>query len=201
MNSDQELVLQYLNGDIQAFNRLVWRWEQPILAFVMRMIGDQDSAQEITQKAFIKAYKNLKTLKDPAKFKTWLYQIAANLCRDELRRRKNLRHTSIDQAHEATRDGARTPDYMISNKETSPEYRWSQTEAKTIIRDALEKIPEEQRVVIIMKEYQGLKFKEIAEIMGQSINTIKSRMYYGINALRKIFEQWEINEEAFDYEL
>ena len=118
-----------------------------------------------------------------------------------LRRRKNLRHTSIDQAHAATHEGARTPDYMISNRETSPEYQWSQTEAQTIIRHALEKIPEEQRVVIIMKEYQGLKFKEIAEIMGQSINTIKSRMYYGLNALRKIFEQWEINEEAFDYEL
>lgn len=199
--TDQELIIKYLAGDIQAFNTIVHRWETPIFNFVLQMCGDYETSKDISQKVFIRVYKNLKTLKEHKKFKNWLYQIAANLCRDEIRRRSRRQTLSVESIQEAYEDGAMLPENLQSAPGNSPEQHWSHQEMRQIIEDALQKIPEEQRVVIVMKEFQGLKFIEIAEILEQSVNTIKSRMYYGLNALRKLFDQWNIRKEAFEYDV
>jgi len=201
MITDIDLIENYLAGDLGAFNRLVWRWEKPIYHFIFRMIGEPEAAREISQQTFIRVFKNIKKLKEPEKFRTWIYQIAANLCRDEIRKRQRSNSLSLEKFNEDTDNGATLPENLISQPRHAPDIQWGQTEAREIIEQALRKIPEEQRIVIIMKEYQGLKFSEIAEILNQSVNTIKSRMYYGLNALRKIFEQWEIQKEAFEYDM
>lgn len=201
MITDIDLIENYLAGDLEAFNRLVWRWEKPIYHFIFRMIGEPEAAREISQQTFIRVFKNLKKLKEPEKFRTWIYQIAANLCRDEIRKRQRSNSLSLEKFKEDNENGATLPENLISQPRHAPDIQWGQTEAREIIEQALRKIPEEQRIVIIMKEYQGLKFTEIAEILNQSVNTIKSRMYYGLNALRKIFEQWEIQKEAFEYDM
>lgn len=201
MITDIELIQAYLAGDVGAFNRLVWRWEKPIYHFIFRMIGDLESAKELSQQTFIRVFKNLKRLKEPQKFRTWIYQIAANLCRDEIRKRQRANAFSLEKIKEDNEKGAVLPQNLVSQPRQAPDVQWGQTEAREIIEQALNQIPEEQRIVIIMKEYQGLKFTEIAEILNQSVNTIKSRMYYGLNALRKIFEQWEIQKEAFEYDM
>ncbi|MBN1351204.1 sigma-70 family RNA polymerase sigma factor [candidate division KSB1 bacterium] len=199
--TDSDLIQKYTSGDINAFNQLVWRWEKPIFNFILKMCCDFELSKEICQKTFIRAYKSLKKLKDPAKFKSWLYQIAVNLCRDEIRRTAQQRTVSLDKLHEESNQGAILPENLMIREDGSPESCWGRKEARQLIHKALNTIPEEQRIVIIMKEYQGLKFYEIAEILNQSINTIKSRMYYGLSALRKVFEQWNIQKEAFEYEL
>lgn len=84
--TDTELIQKFLSGDIDAFNRLVWRWEKPIFNFILKMCCDFEASKDICQKTFIRAYKSLRKLKDHAKFKSWLYQIAVNLCRDEIRK-------------------------------------------------------------------------------------------------------------------
>lgn len=198
---DVELIEKYLLGDIAAFNRLVWRWEKQIYNFSWRMCGDPEASKDICQKTFIRVYKSLKKLKDPLKFKTWLYQIAANLCRDEIRRRQKHITLSVENLQNAYEEGAMLPEKLISNPRNSPEFFLNQTNIREFIKKALDQIPEEQRIVIVMKEYQGLKFTEIAEILEQSVNTIKSRMYYGLSALRKVFEQWDIKKEALQYDL
>lgn len=199
--TDTELIEKFLIGEIGAFNKIVWRWEKSIFNFILKMNGDFETSKDICQKTFIRAYKSLKKLKDHTKFKTWLYQIAVNLCRDELRRKKQHNMVSIEKLQEDCEEGAILPENLISKGCNSPDFQRNQEEIRSLLNEAFKKIPEEQRVVIIMKEYQGLKFSEIAEILNQSTNTIKSRMYYGLAALRKVFEQWDIKKEAFDYDV
>jgi len=199
--TDEELIQKFKAGNVNAFNQLVWRWEKPIFNFILKMCGDIDTSKDICQRTFIRAYNSLRKLKSPEKFKSWLYQIALNLCRDEIRSHSKRNWVSLEKIQADSDDGAALPESLRSQRANSPEHQWEKTELCLYLAEALKQIPEEQRVVIIMKEYQGLKFSEIAEILNQSINTIKSRMYYGLTALRKVFEQWEINKEAFEYDV
>jgi len=198
--NDEQLILKFLNGDAGAFNTLVWRWEKPIFNFILRYIGDEDASKDVLQQTFIRAYKSLKRLKDRERFSCWLYSIALNQCHDEQRKqRKN--HFSID-------DGGCDDDSEFKGKRVTLWDADARTESaihheniSEILNRALQQIPAEQRIVIIMKEYHGLKFTEIEEILEVPINTVKSRMYYGLSALQKIFKQWGIDREVVGYEM
>ncbi len=187
---DAKLVQDFWGGDIQAFNSLVQRWQPPIHRFAFRFFNNSDEAHDITQQTFIKAYQKMDTLDDADKFSSWLYRIANNLCLDELKRAGRKRTSSLEALKVA-------PAQPVTD---SPDVEYSQAEATILLNKALIQIPTEQRVVIIMKQYENLTFKEIAEILDESINTVKSRMYYGLKALRDIFNQWNLTKEAFEYE-
>ncbi|RMD92189.1 MAG: sigma-70 family RNA polymerase sigma factor [Calditrichaeota bacterium] len=197
--TDDQLIDRFLDGNIQAFNLLVGRWHKPIYNFTLRYLGNPEDAKDITQKTFIKVYKNIKKLKDRKKFSAWLYQIALNLCRDETKRRHRL--LSIQTLEKNNHRGAMDAMPSLSEKAPNPEKQLQRSELKNILQQALNHIPEEQKIVVIMKELQGFKFTEIAEILDTPVNTVKSRMYYGLNALRKVLNQWKINKEAIHYEL
>ena len=199
--TDIELINRYIDGDRFCFNSLVWKWEKAIYNFVLRYLGKKEQARDITQRTFIRAYKNLHKLRDRKRFASWLYQIAANLCKDELKKLANRDLLSIDLIQENNENGHLMPEELVELSKNNPDAEMNQKQIRNIIQKALQQLPEEQRVVIIMKEYQGLKFKEIAEALDESINTVKSRMYYGLNGLRKIFQKWELTEEVLSYEM
>ncbi|MFN1835612.1 RNA polymerase sigma factor [Balneola sp. MJW-20] len=186
---DAQLVQNFLGGDHQAFNELVKRWQNKIHRFAYRFFASSDDAAEITQKTFIRAYQKMDTLDDAGKFGSWLYTIANNLCLDELKRVGRKRATS----YEALKTAPQT------DVATGADERLHRNEAIVLLHKALLQLPPEQRLVVIMKEYEGLKFREIAEILDESENTVKSRMYYGLNALKKTFDSWNINQEVFNY--
>lgn len=184
--TDAKLVEEFRGGNMDAFNTLVERWQHRIHRFAYRYFSSHDEAMEITQKTFIRAYKKLYTLDDVEKFPSWIYRIANNLCLDEKKRagrRKAAPLESLGTHTEAAGQG--------SNPAMSLEHR----ELGSILQQALNQLPPEQKVVVIMKEYEGLKFREIAEVLEEPENTVKSRMYYGLNNLRKIFDQWNIEME------
>ncbi len=198
---DSELILKFLDGDVQAFNVLVNRWQNKIYNFVFKVLGKREDAKDITQKAFIKVYKNLRKLKDKGKFSPWIYQIAMNLCRDEMRKNKRFPNVSLhEKIRTSSGEDMELKDFL-SDESSDITDELYQGEMAEIIRKGLNMLPEKQRIVIIMKEYQGLKFREISEILHEPVNTIKSRMYYGLNALRKALAELEINKEVFQYEL
>ncbi|MBL7094815.1 sigma-70 family RNA polymerase sigma factor [candidate division KSB1 bacterium] len=199
--TDIELVERIVDGDRAGLNILVGRWEKAIYNFAFRYLGDKELARDVTQKTFIRVYKNINKLRDTKKFSSWIYQIAANLCKDELKKKGHRDTLSIDLIHENSENGHLMPNELIETKMSQPDNELNHKQIGTIIHKALKQLPEEQRVVIIMKEYQGLKFKEIAEALDESINTVKSRMYYGLNGLRKIFQKWEITGEMLSYEM
>lgn len=189
--TDAKLIKNFLNGDVQAFNRLVNRWQQRIHRFAYRYFASHDDAKEITQKTFIKAYNKLDTLEDTEKFSAWIYRIANNLCLDETRRAGRRRSAPMEAL----------PNQPIADSLSSnPDRVIQQENLESILQLALKQIPAEQRIVIIMKEYEGLKFREIAEILDEPENTVKSRLYYGLKKLRTLFDQWNIELEALRYE-
>lgn len=188
---DAQLVKEFRNGNIEAFNSLVEEWQQRIHRLAYRYFSSHDEAMEITQKTFIKAYKKLHTLEEAEKFSSWIYRIANNLCLDEMNRagrRRSKPMEALEQPPEATG--------MLD----CPDRSIQQSELGSILQQALDRLPPEQRIVVIMKEYEGLKFREIAEILEEPENTVKSRMYYGLTSLRKIFEKWNIEMEALHNE-
>ena len=193
--TDAVLIQQFLDGEIGAFNTLVWRWEKPIFNFVYRTIGNEETAKDICQTTFIRTYRELKRLRDPDKFSPWIYRIALNLCRDELKRRKKRNLLYFDDFFGD--QNASNPAMQIPDQDAkTPEELVDHQELGEILKRAIMALPEEQSVVIVMKQYQGLKFTEIAEILKQPINTVKSRLYYGLRALRKILVDSKFNKEV-----
>lgn len=199
--TDEQLIRKYLDGDIEAFNTLVWRWQKPIYNFTLRYFKDREHAKDATQRVFMKVFKNLKHLKDTRKFSSWIYQIALNLCKDETKSKYYQTTSSLDELKENKNFDLSSETDASAYSGNNPESTLERRELRSLLERALDHIPEEQKEVVIMKEFQGLKFIEIAEILELPINTVKSRMYYGLHALRKILDKWKIDKEAVAYEL
>lgn len=191
-----KLVIQVRNGNGKAFNQLVKGWYQKIYNYSYKFFGDHDQAMEITQKTFITVHQNFSKLNDPAAFKSWLYQIAINFCKEETR--KSKRKWLFPFVSFKKQDNLILSE--IKDATESPVVNMEQADLNQLIVKALAKLPDEQRTVVIMKEYEGLKFREIAKVLGISENTVKSRMYYGLKHLREIFELWNLKKENTYYE-
>ncbi len=199
MHSDT-LIERAKQGDQNAQGKLVQLWYKRIYNFAYKFFLDHDLAMEVSQKTFISMCKNLQSLQDILRFKSWLYKIAVNYCREEARKRKNSRSLSFEKIW--NREAEDSPMWESSGlRNDNPDRQLQQKELSDILRDALLGLNEEQREVVIMKEYEGLKFREIAEVLNISENTVKSRMYYGLDGLRKILEKKQINKDTIGYEL
>lgn len=145
-------------------------------------------------------HKNIAGLQEVTRFKSWLYTIAVNYCREEARKKKTNRALSLDNM----RPGEGEESYRWEeshHRRENPERQLRHTELSDILQKCLMELSPEQREVVIMKEYEGLKFREIAETLNISENTVKSRMYYGLEGLKKILEEKKITKETIGYEL
>jgi len=182
------LVKRFQNGDIPAFNLIVDQWKDKIHRFVYRFLMDSDDANEITQKTFIKAYQKLDTLDEPEKFSPWIYRVANNLCLDELKRAGRSKFDSVDDWSDHT------------GKTKSPQQTLEMNELSELLQKALMTLPDEQRVVVVMKQYEGFTFPEISEILQQPENTVKSRMYYGLKSMRSTLINWNIQTDYLNHE-
>lgn len=176
--SDQQLVARTVSGDVGAFNDLVGRWEGSLYKFVYRYLGDAEGARDICQEAFIRAYTNLDRYRGQAKFSSWLYQIALNLCRSQFRKQKARPTVSIDDEQGYSLR-------LLPDTGATPDESAIKNERARALREALGQLPDPQRTVIILKEYHGMKFREIAEILGTPESTVKSRLYHGLETLAK----------------
>jgi RNA polymerase sigma-70 factor (ECF subfamily) len=179
MMSDEELVARSMGGDLDSFNQLVLRWERPIYALAYRVIGREEDARDVAQETFLRAFRALGGFKGQAKFSSWLYRITLNLCRDWIRRE---RRTPVSQAPEGLDiielAGEETPAETI-------EELVSRKQLGQAVSKAMAMLPEEQRTAIILKEYHGLTFQEIADLLDCPLSTVKTRLYQGLTVLRK----------------
>ena len=178
--TDQYLLDLALRGDADSFGRLVERWQSRVFGFILRYTGDREDARDLTQDTFAKAYQNLGRLSDPTSFPAWVYKIALNECRMRFRRSKRLKQVDLDEGREMV---------GVEVDERTPETAYRQTELQRVFESVFEELPGEQRAVIVMKEYQGLKFREIAEILDVPLSTVKSRLYLGLKALKVLVER------------
>ena len=155
------------------------RWERPIYALAYRVIGREEEARDVAQETFLRAFRALGGFKGQAKFSSWLYRITLNLCRDWIRRE---RRTPASQPPEGV-------DIIELAGETEPsesiEDLVSRRELGRAVARAMAMLPEEQRTAIILKEYHGLTFQEIADLLECPLSTVKTRLYQGLMVLRK----------------
>lgn len=198
MHSDA-LIARAREGDKGAQGRLVQLWYKRIYNFGYKFFFDHDLAMEVAQKTFISMYSHIENLQDLARFRSWMYTIAVNNCREELRKEKTRRSVSLDDLKAGEGEDSYQWEKSGSRHE-NPERLLRQAELSDLLQGCLMEINEEQREVVIMKEYEGLKFREIAEVLNISENTVKSRMYYGLDSLKKIFEKKNITREMIGYE-
>lgn len=199
MHSDS-LIVRAREGDKSAQGKLVQLWYKRIYNFGYKFFFDHDLAMEVAQKTFISMHRNIEGLQETSRFKSWLYTIAVNYCREELRKRKASRSVSLHDL----RPGESEESYRwetSSSRGENPERQLRHAELSDLLQQCLMELSDEQREVVIMKEYEGLKFREIAEALQISENTVKSRMYYGLDGLKKILESRNITKETIGYEL
>lgn len=182
-----QLVRRAWQGNRPAVNRLVEAWYPRIYNFAYRYFFDHDQAGEATQQTFIRMHQRLAQLEDPDRFRAWLYQIAHNQCHEQHRQLRR-QPDPIGEQWAATASTAEPAH--------NPEAAYGQAELSALLQQALNSLPESQRAIVIMKEYEGLKFREIAEALGLPENTVKSRLYYGLKHLRKTLREWQITPET-----
>jgi len=177
--TDEELVARSIGGDSESFNELVLRWERPIYALAYRTIGREEDARDVCQETFLRAFRALPGFRGQAKFSSWLYRIALNLCRDWIRRE---RRAPIVQPPEdvdvmelaAASEPSESIEDLVARKDLS-----------RAVERAMALLPDEQRTAIVLKEYHGLTFQEIAELLGCPLSTVKTRLYQGLTVLRR----------------
>jgi RNA polymerase sigma-70 factor (ECF subfamily) len=188
--TDEELMLQYKDGDKNAFEMLYRRYEKPVLDFIYRMVIDASVAESLCQEAFYRVVKSKKKYKATAQFKTWLFQIALNLCRDRLRRMKHRSHLSLNSPVKVQNDGDIELQDLISDPFPGIVENFESGELESLIKAAIASLPEEEHLVVVLKEYQGMQYSEIAEVLNCPIGTLKSHNYRAHQKLKKILSKY-----------
>lgn len=180
--SDEDLLVSLRRGHADSLGVLVARWEAPLFRFVSRLVDRPDDARDVCQETFLRILDKAEAFRDGARFSTWMYQIALNLCRDQTRRKRRWGRLMVATPAaevDAPRDHA-APETVATN----PAAAFEHTERRSAVRRALSALPLDQREVLLLKEYEGLKFREIADVLGVPESTVKSRMYAGLDAMR-----------------
>ncbi len=171
--SDEDLIERFQKGDLYAFDLIVKRYKDQLLNFVYRFVGNQEEAEDIVQETFLRVYRKRKAYKRIAKFSTWIYTIAGNLSRTELRRRKRRKLFSV------TDMGYEDRDYEISDEEYNPENYVEGVIQEEIIHKEINNLSPKFREVIILRDVQELSYEEISKIIRVPIGTVKSRVNRG----------------------
>jgi len=168
--TDEELISRFQNGDAYAFDLLVRRYKDPLLNFIYRFLGDLVEAEDIVQETFYRVYKNKHYYKEVAKFSTWIYTIAGNLAKTELRRRKRRKVFSIHK--ETTTE----KELELPDLKSDPEKEVNTVVTEKIIQKAINNLPQKFREVIVLRDIQGFSYEEISSIIKVPLGTVKSRV-------------------------
>jgi RNA polymerase sigma-70 factor, ECF subfamily len=176
MNSTEELVARVRAGDEEAFRLIFDRYSRPVLSFIFDMVGDRALAEDLAQETFVRAYRGLSGLREETKLSTWLFAIAKNCAREQLRsRRRNEGNVELDaEPAFELRDHGRTPSGVLLDKELSG-----------VIQRALQKLDEDKRTVFTLKVLQQRSYEEIAEITGFSVGKLKTDLHRARAEMRK----------------
>jgi RNA polymerase sigma-70 factor (ECF subfamily) len=175
-------MLSFQKGDREAFTHLYRKYKKPVYSFLVRQYVTPENAAELTQEIFLRAVQGASSFRHGAKFSTWLFVITRNSAIDFLRKNKHRNHASLD---EKSRPEARALNEKIATNRPAPDRESMATRLKKDLEQAIRSLPEEQREVFLLREYHGLRFDEIAQIVQSSSGTVKSRMRYALETLRR----------------
>ena len=195
-DEERRLVEVAQRGDVASFNELVRLFEGRVYNLCYRMLGDADSAADAAQDAFLSAFRNLRSFRGGS-FRSWMLRIATNTCYDVLRVRKRRPSVSLDI--EADDESASSP-LQIADTAESPDDFALRRELAAAIQDGLTALPDEQRIVLILSDIQGLAYEEIAQITNSNLGTVKSRLSRGRARLREVLKAGELLPTRYRHE-
>jgi len=179
--SDEELIAEFQAGRPEAFTVLVGRYKDPLTNYVTRFLADRDAADDVVQDVFVRVYRKKNSYRPVAKFSTWIYTIAANLSKTELRRRKRHLMFSLSRGREdADRQPMEIPDLRYAS-----DIQAEQGSRNALIERALATLSPKFREILILADIQDLSYEEIAEITGSNMGTVKSRLNRARTKLQK----------------
>ena len=182
--TDEILMEQLAAGSNSAFEMLLSRYETQVITFCYAFMRNREAAEDIAQETFMRVFRNSKRYQPIAKFTTWLYRIAANLCINELKKGKLRQNVSLDEPAGSDPDGTKIIE-RIASEHSSPLSIAEGREAQLLIGKAIDHLPDDQRTTLIMVEYHHMAYQEIAEILGVSVSAIKMRVKRARETLRE----------------
>jgi len=177
--TDEELIARFQEGDVYAFEQIVHRYKDRLINFVYNFLGDRIDAEDVVQETFLRVFKKKQLYQSIAKFSTWIYTIAGNLAKTELRRRRRRRILSL------TRMGYEDKDYEVPDVYSSPERMVDSDMKEKEIRKEIEALPVKFREVVVLREIQEFSYEEISTILRIPLGTVKSRVNRGRLRLQK----------------
>ena len=180
--SSEDLMARIAKGDDSAFEILVNRHQVSILNLIYRFIGDRTQAKDLAQEVFIRVWQSAKSYEPKAKFTTWLYRITANLCFNEL---KSARRRRWFQFHRSNEDNEGSIEETFSDGSPTAEDLLLEKERSRQISDALQSLPDNQRMALVLKRYDDLTYAEIAQIIGCSVSAVESLLVRAKKTLQK----------------
>jgi RNA polymerase sigma-70 factor (ECF subfamily) len=181
---DEQLVGWAQQGDMEAFEQLVFRHRDKIYARALLMMRNEEEAVDLSQEAWVKAWQRLAQFQGESSFATWMTRIVINLCLDQLRRQKRLRAESIEEMQEESGGVERQMPVVVNN----PTEGLEKDELRKRIDEALGKLSDAHRTVVMLHEFEGLEYKEIAKRVGISIGTVMSRLFYARRRLASLLQ-------------
>ncbi len=172
-SEEMNIISRVLSGDTNAFEALVIENQRQIYCLALKMTGNEEDAYDISQDAFVKAYKNLPKFRGDSKFSVWLYRLASNLCLDFLRSRKRRSAVSISYSNDEDEER----ELEIPDDRFSPENILEKNELRLSVNAAFELLPEDYRQILTLREINGLSYDEIADVLALELGTVKSRIF------------------------
>ncbi len=185
--SDEALILGCRRGDEESFDQLFERYRSRLFTFIWRYMRNREATEEIFQETFVRVFTRASSFRRRAKVSTWIYTIAANLCRDELKRRTRHRTVSLDEPLPGEEPGhAWSLVLKLAGDESeNPRRSAEEAEHRVALWQAIDELPDELRVTLELQALHGLKYREVAEILGIPLGTVQSRVHNAIKLLRK----------------
>jgi RNA polymerase sigma-70 factor (ECF subfamily) len=188
--SDEELMLRYRDGDKTAFETLYGRYEKSLFDFIYRMVPDSAETESLFQETFLRLVRARRKCRASAQFKTWLFQIAVNLCRDRSRRMKHRSHLSLNSPLMAPGDSRSELQDLVPDPSPAVDKSVEGGELQSAVKEALSDLPEEEQLVVVLREYQEMKYSDIAEVMDRPIGTLKSINHRAHERLRNALARY-----------
>jgi RNA polymerase sigma-70 factor (ECF subfamily) len=198
-DAEQQLIEASRGGDLESFNQLVRLYEGRIYNLTYRILGDADSAADAAQDAFFAAYRNLKSFRGGS-FRSWLFRIATNTCYDVLRARKRRPTTSLNAALDAAHDDPEVYIPEPADPGEAPDDAALRRELSRAIEHGLALLPDDQRIVVVLCDVQGMSYNEAAQVVNANLGTVKSRLSRGRARLRDILRAGELLPMRYRHE-
>ena len=192
--TDEELMAVLAKGSHTAFEELVLRYETAVITFCYAFVRNREGAEDLAQETFLRVFRNAQRYQPVAKFTTWLYKIAANLCINDLKKGKLRQNRSLDEPAWPDPDGTKIVERIASDN-LSPLSDAERHEAQDLIGKAIDHLPDDQRTTLIMIEYHHMQYQEIAEILGVTVSAIKMRVKRARETLRQTLRILEGEEK------